>query len=258
MRKSSLLVLLLATPLPIEAGEVPPELRGQISVEVTSCQPLRDGASARAVLVRVRAGARALRAPEIRCAAFAPGTDHGLGWAHVAGLEQLAAEATRAVMTLVAADAAHSECRCVASAVAETGACAPWESLEDGRCVEPGERAAPGRPALARANNVAAALEVSRALAPLRARLEHEPTPGPEPTFCGSVAPAQLAPLVFALVPPDGAVYVTSLWHLLDAADQRAFARWSAACFDAARLIDAERGLELRPGPQPPYSSSAR
>ena len=203
------------------------------------------------MLLRVRAGASALRQPEIRCGAFVPGTDQVLGWTRVAGLEQLAAESARAVMTLVPADAAHSECRCVADAAARAAVCAPWESLENGRCVEPEERAAAPAEAHAPADDVTAALGISRALATLRGQLERSRGSATSGVLCSSVAPAQLKPLVTALVPEDGTVYVTPLWRLLDAADQRAFARWSDECFGVTRLVDAERGLELSLAPQP-------
>jgi hypothetical protein len=241
-------LLLLAVPLLARAAEVPPELRGRIAVEVTSCEPLREGAPARAVLLRVRAGASSLRQPEVRCGAFVPGTDRGLGWTRVAGLDPLPAESARAVMTLVPADTAHSECRCVAGAAAtEAVACAPWESLENGRCVEPGEQATASTPANVAYDDVTAALGVSRALATLRAQLEHEQQEAPpaSATPCDSVVPAQIAPLVFALVPEDETVHVTPLWSLLGAADQRAFSRWSADCFGVSRIVDAERGIEI-------------
>jgi hypothetical protein len=251
LRGRRALFLLLATPLLARAVEVPPELRGRISVEVTSCEPLRADAPARAVLLRVRAGASALRQPEIRCGAFVPGTDQVLGWTRVAGLEQLAAESARAVMTLVPADAAHSECRCVADAAAKAAACAPWESLENGRCVEPGERAAAPALADAPADDVTAALGISRALAALRRPSDQNEEAATPAVLCSSVAPAQLKPLVSALVPEDGTVYVTRLWRLLGTADQRAFARWSDECFGVTRLVDAERGVELRLAAQP-------
>ena len=247
------LLPLLALPLLAQAAEVPPELRGKISVEVTSCEPLREGSPARAVVLRVRTGASELRAPEVRCGAFVPGTDQGLGWTRVVGLDRLSAETTRAVMTLVPADAEHSECRCVAGTTAEAVVCAPWESLENGRCVEPDEQRGRDAPAAADGDEVGAALGVSRALMPLRAQPGHGRGAGPTTaaTLCSSVAPAQLAPLVFALVPEDGTVYVTPLWHLLGAADQRAFSHWSATCFGASRLVDASRGVELSLAPEP-------
>lgn len=254
------LLLLLAAPLLAHAVEVPPELRGQLSVEVTSCEPLRGDAPARAVLLRVRAGGSSLRQPEIRCGAFVPGTDQGLGWTRVAGLEQLAAESARAVMTLVPADAAHSECRCVADAAIEAVACAPWESLENGRCIEPGERAEGGEaPPVAR-DDVASALRISRSLTALRSLLE--PGPGPKPdaaALCTSVDPAQLSELVSALVPEDRTVYVRSHWHRLDAADRRAFASWADECFGASRIVDTERGVEIEGSAgQPAHPASAR
>ena len=54
-------LVVLAAPLLAQAAEVPPELRGRISVEVTSCEPMPGDAPARAVLLRVRAGAASLR-----------------------------------------------------------------------------------------------------------------------------------------------------------------------------------------------------
>jgi hypothetical protein len=242
------------------AAEVPSELRGRLSVEVTSCEPLRGDAPARAVLLRVRAGGSSLRQPEIRCGAFVPGTDQGLGWTRVVGLEQLAAESARAVMTLVPADAAHSECRCVAGAAIEAVACAPWESLENGRCVEPGERAEGSTAPPAARDDVASALRISRSLAALRSQLE--PGPGPKPdaaALCSSVDPAQLSELVSALVPEDRTVYVLSPWHRLDAADRSAFAHWADQCFGAARIVDAERGVEVEGStPRPAQPASAR
>ena len=234
------------------ASEVPSELRGRLSVEVTSCEPLRGDAPARAVLLRVRAGGSSLRQPEIRCGAFVPGTDQGLGWTRVAGLEQLAAESARAVMTLVPADATHSECRCVASAASEAVACAPWESLENGRCVEPGERAEGSKAPPAARDDGASALRISRSLTALRSLLA--PGPGPKPdaaALCTSVDPAQLSEMVSALVPEDGTVYVRSHWHHLDAADRRAFATWAEACFGASRIVDAERGVEIEASAPP-------
>jgi len=58
---------------PAEGAEVPPELRGDISAEVTSCEPLVSAEGTRVVLVRVRGGASGVREPEIRCGAVARG-----------------------------------------------------------------------------------------------------------------------------------------------------------------------------------------
>jgi hypothetical protein len=231
----------LAATASLAAAPVPPELRGKLSVEVSSCEPVR-GAAARAVVLRVRAGYAALRAPEVHCAAFVPGSDDGLGWVRAAGLDGLEAEATRAVMTLVPADSAHTECRCVAGNAPVAQRCAPWEALEGGRCVDPDAADAATAPAAPPGDVVSAALEVSRALAPLRG--------AGGAAACEAPLAAQLAPLVAALVPEDRTVYVTSLWRLLDPIDQRAFARWARDCFATTRLVDAERGREL-PAPQP-------
>jgi hypothetical protein len=240
LRRHWLWLTLLAAATGAAAAPVPAELRGKLSVEVTSCEPVQDGAAARAVVLRVRAGNVALRKPEVRCGAFVPGTEEGRGWVGVAGLDGLAAGATRAVMTLVPADIAHTECRCVTGGAVVARSCAPWEALEDGRCVDPDEPVAPAAPAARPADEVGAALEVSRALAPLRSA-------EPDSAERCELPAAPLAPLVSALVPEDRTVYVTSLWRLLDPVDQRAFVRWSSACFGASRLVDAERGLELAP-----------
>jgi hypothetical protein len=254
------LLLLLALALRAQAAEVPPELRGRLSVEVTSCEALRGDAPARAVLLRVRAGGSSLRQPEIRCGAFVPGTDQGLGWMQVTGLEQLPAESARAVMTLVPADAAHSECRCVAGAAVESVTCAPWESLEDGRCVEPGERADGAGAAPAARDDVASALRISRALAALRSQLAPGARPKPDAAgLCSSVDPAQISELVSALVPEEASVYVRPPWHRLDDADRGAFATWADQCFGASRIVDAERGLEIEGvAPRPAQPASAR
>ena len=231
--------------LALAAGaEVPPELRGRVSAEVTSCEPFHASDTTRVVLVRVRAGTNGVREPEIRCAAVARGSDEVLGWARVQGLDRVAAGEVREAMVLVPADAAHDECRCVVAASKQDAQCEPWQSLENGRCVEPVDVAAPPPPAPS--DEVTAALRVSRALTPLRAGVR----PGPEPeagtsALCASVPPALLGELVFALVPEDGTVYVRSLWHKLDVVDQRAFARWARECFRVARIVDAERGVEL-------------
>jgi len=96
------------------------------------------------------------------------------------------------------------------------------------------------------------ALDVSRALTPLRALVEPGRTAeGETAAICASVSPAQLSELVFALVPEDGTVYVRSLWHKLDTVDQKAFAIWASECFGVARLVDAERGVELAAPAQP-------
>jgi hypothetical protein len=235
---------------PAAGSEVPPELRGRVSAEVTSCEPLRASESTRVVLVRVRAGANGVREPEIRCGAVAPGSDEVLGWARVQGLDRVAPGEVREAMVLVPADAAHAECRCVVASSREDAQCEPWQSLENGRCTEPVDVAAPPP---APSDELSAALRVSRALTPLRARVA-EPgrsAEGGTAALCASVPAAQLGELVFALVPEDGTVYVRSLWHKLDAADQRAFAAWARDCFRAARIVDAERGVELAVPPGP-------
>jgi hypothetical protein len=223
---------------PAHAAEVPAELRGRISAEVTSCEPFRGSRETRVVLVRVRAGASGVRNPEIRCAAAAGAGEHVLGWARVRGIEEVAAGEVREAMVLVPADAAHDACRCVVAESRQGALCAPWQALEDGRCVEPADvAAAPPAPA----DELTGALQVSRALGPLR---EPNGAAGAD-AVCARVQPAQLRELVFALVPEDETVYVRSLWHRLDALDQRAFARWARECFGVARLVDAERGVEL-------------
>ena len=112
-----------------------------------------------------------------------------------------------------------------------------------GRCVEPGDAAAPPPAA---PDELAAALRVSRALTPLRALLEPGRTAeGDTSAICSSVPPADLGELVFALVPEDGTVYVRPLWHRLDARDQRAFAIWASECFGVMRIVDAERGAPV-------------
>ena len=230
---------------------MPPELRGRVSAEVTSCEPFRAGEGSRVVLVRVRAGANGVREPDIRCGAVARGSDEALGWARVSGLDRIAAGEVREAMVLVPADAAHDECRCVVAASKQDAQCEPWQSLENGRCVEAVDVAAPPPPAPS--DELTAALRVSRALTPLRARVE----PGRKAdagttALCASVPPAQLSELVFALVPEDGTVYVRSLWHKLDVVDQRAFASWASECFRVERIVDAVRGVELAvPAPGP-------
>lgn len=243
MRAELALVALTALAVAARADEVPAELRGRVSAEVTSCEPFQAGADTRVVLVRVRAGTGGVRKPEIRCGAALPGSDQVLAWARVTGLEQVGPGEVREAMVLVPADATHSECRC-AVASSEPGAqCAPWESLEGGRCVEPGDVAAPPPAA---PDELAAALRVSRALAPLRALLEPGRTAeGDTGAICSSVPPADLSELVFALVPEDGAAYVRPLWHRLDARDQRAFAIWASECFGVMRIVDAERGAPV-------------
>ena len=229
---------------------MPPELRGRVSAEVTSCEPFHASESTRVVLVRVRAGANGVREPEIRCGAVAPGSDEVLGWARVQGLDRVAPGEVREAMVLVPADAAHAECRCVVAASRQDAQCEPWQSLEDGRCVEPIDVAAPPPPAPS--DELSAALRVSRALTPLRARVEPgRSADGGAAALCASVPAAQLGELVFALVPEDGTVYVRSLWHKLDIVDQKAFATWASECFRIARIVDAERGVELSVPSQP-------
>jgi hypothetical protein len=220
---------------PAFAAEVPVELRGRISAEVTSCEPFRGGDEARVVVVRVRAGASGVRNPEVRCGAAAGASDDVLGWANVRGLEEVAAGEVREAMVLVPADAGHAECRCVVGEGRGRSLCAPWQALENGRCVEPADVAAP--PPL-QADALGEALQVSRALAPLR-----EADAGA--SLCDAVPPAQLRALVFALVPEDDTVFLRPLWHRLDALDQRAFARWAGECFGISKLVDAERGTAL-------------
>jgi hypothetical protein len=217
---------------PASAVEVPPELRGRVSAEVTSCEPFQGGGETRVVLVRVRAGVNGVRNPEIRCGA-ASAADDVLGWARVHGIDEIAAGQVREAMVLVPADAAHDDCRCVVAESREGALCAPWQALEDGRCVEPVDVAAPPPTP---ADELSGALRVSRALGALRE---------PGGSACTRVPPAQLRELVFALVPEDETVYVRPLWHRLDAVDQRAFARWARECFGVARVVDAERGVEL-------------
>jgi len=249
------LAALAATLAALDAAsgaEVPPELRGRVSVEVTSCEPFRAGASTRVVLVRVRAGASGVKEPEIRCGAVARGGDAVLAWARVRGVDELAPGEVREAMVLVPTDAAHDECRCVAHDPHDDAVCAPWESLENGRCVEPGEVAADAPAPPAPADEVEGALRVSRALGPLRALLEPGRTAeGGTGAICSSVLPAALGELVAALVPEDGTAYVRPVWHRLDAADQKAFAIWASECFGVARIVDAERGVPLSRGSAP-------
>jgi hypothetical protein len=251
LRGRRALFLLLALPLLARAAEVPPELRGLLSVEVTSCEPLRGDAPARAVLLRVRAGASTLRRPEVRCGAFVPGTDQGLGWTQVTGSAAPGRDAR-------GDDAGPRrrgarECRCVAGAAVEAVACAPWEALEDGRCVEPGERAEGAGAAPAARDDVASALRISRALAALRSQLAPGARPKPDAAgLCSAVDPAQISELVSALVPEEASVYVRPPWHRLDDADRGAFATWANQCFGASRIVDAERGLEIEGVAPPP------
>lgn len=230
---------------PAFGAEVPAELRGRVSAEVTSCEPFHDSRETRVVLVRVRAGASGVRNPEIRCAAAAG--EHVLGWALVRGIEEIAAGEVREAMVLVPADAAHDDCRCVVADSREGAVCAPWQALENGRCVEPADVAA-APPSSAPADDLAGALRVSRALAPLR---EPEGAASAD-ALCASVPAAPLGELVHALVPEDDTAYVRPLWHRLDALDQRAFARWARECFGISTLVDAERGVELAVPPGAP------
>jgi len=234
---------------PAEGAEVPPELRGDISAEVTSCEPLVSAEGTRVVLVRVRGGASGVREPEIRCGAVARGSDQALGWARVRGLDQITAGEVREAMVLVRADATHDQCRCVVGKSQHGALCEPWQSLENGRCVEPSDVAAPPP---APSDEETRALRVSRALIPLRDPVEpgRDGEAGPA-ALCGSVSPAQLSELVSALVPEDGTVYVRSLWHRLGDADRKAFASWARDCFAVGRIVDAERGVELSVSPQP-------
>jgi hypothetical protein len=230
----------LALAAPAFAAEVPTELRGRISAEVTSCEPFQGGSETRVVLVRVRAGVSGVRNPEIRCGA-ASAADDVLGWARVRGIDEIAAGEVREAMVLVPADAAHDDCRCVVAESREGALCEPWQALEDGRCVEPADVAAPPPTP---ADELSGALRVSRALGPLREPAAAGSTRSSD-AACARVPPAQLRELVFALVPEDETVYVRSLWHRLDALDQQAFARWARECFGASRVVDAERGVEL-------------
>lgn len=223
---------------------MPRELRGRVSAEVTSCEPFRAAASTRVVLVRVRAGARGVRNPEVRCAAVARGSEEALAWAPVRGLDEIEANEVREAMVLVAANAKHDECRCVVGEAREDAACPPWQSFENGRCVEPIDVAAPPPPAPG--DELSGALRVSRALGPLREQAGGA-ADGRE-ALCASVPPAALAELVFALVPEDDTVYVRALWHRLDETDRRAFAAWARECFEVERIVDAERGVELERG----------
>jgi hypothetical protein len=130
--------------------------------------------------------------------------------------------------------------------------CEPWQSLEAGRCVEPDEVAsAPrGRRSDEPADALSDALRVSRALAPLHPLLDTGRSPqGERDALCSAVVPTELTPLVFALVPEDGTVYVRALWRGLDAADQAAFALYVNACFGVARIVDAHYGVEIGRAP---------
>jgi len=251
--KRLLLSLLLTAPAAAMAVEVPPELRGRLSAEVTSCEPFQGGAGARVVLVRVRSLASGVQQPQIRCGAFAPGGDRALGWARVEGLQQLAAGEAREAMVLVPADAQHAECRCVVGDSTTPGlVCEPWQALEDGRCVEPGELARPQatREPGAPTDELAVALRASRALAPLHPLLEPgRIAEGGGGALCASVVPSELAALVAALVPEDGTVYVRPPWRRLDAPDQAAFAVYVSECFGVARIVDASQGTEVRRAP---------
>ena len=246
--RAGLVLVALAALAAAARAEVPPELRGRVSAEVTSCEPFQAGADTRVVLVRVRAGANGVKKPEIRCGAAPPGSDQVLAWTRVAGLDQVAADEVREAMVLVPADSAHSECRCAVAGFDASARCAPWEAMQAGRCVEPGDVAAPPPPAAS--DELSGALRVSRALTPLRALVEPgRTTEGDTGAICASVPPAELSALVFALVPEDETVYVRPLWHQLDARDRRAFAIWASECFGVARIVDTERGAEVR---QPP------
>ncbi len=248
-----LLGSLIATPAAAPAVEVPPELRGRLSAEVTSCEPFRGGEGTRVVLVRVRSLASGVRQPEIRCGAFEPGGERALSWSRVEGLERLSAGEAREAMVLVPADDQHAECRCVVGDSAEPGlVCEPWQALEDGRCVEPDEVATPRAQGAtgAPSDELSVALRVSRALAPLHPLLEPgRSAEGATDALCTTVAPSELAALVLALVPEDGTVYVRPLWRRLDAADQAAFAIYVSECFGVGRIVDALQGIEVGRAP---------
>ena len=107
----------------------------RISAEVKSCEAFPGAEGTRVVLVRVRAGTSGVRNPDVRCGA-ASASDHVLGWSRVRGLDEIAAGEAREAMVLVPADAAHDACRCVVAESREA-LCAPWQALENGRCVEP-------------------------------------------------------------------------------------------------------------------------
>ncbi len=112
----ALALALLILGLPVRGGAepvaLPPELDGRLLLELRSCEA-RLGQVLMAATVRARTGPTAVALPNLRCGAFAAGSDQALFLNAVDGLERIPAHTTRQVTAFFPADARHTECRCV-------------------------------------------------------------------------------------------------------------------------------------------------
>lgn len=68
---------------------------------------------------------------------------------------------------------------------------------------------------------------------------------GSDPSFCRDRSD-ELRALVFALLPEDRTAYVSSEWYLLSEPQQDAFQVWTRECYGIGRIVEVERGQELR------------
>lgn len=96
-----------AEPVPL-----PADLDGRLLLEIRSCET-RLGQALMAATVRARTGPTAVALPNLRCGAFAAGSDQALFMNAVDGLDRIPAHTTRQVTAFFPADARHTECRCV-------------------------------------------------------------------------------------------------------------------------------------------------
>lgn len=99
-----------------EPVPLPAELEGRLLLEVRSCEP-RLGQALMAATVRARTGPTAVQLANLRCGAFAPGTDQALFLNPVDGLDRIPAHTTRQVTAFFPSDARHDECRCIVGEV---------------------------------------------------------------------------------------------------------------------------------------------
>ena len=110
------LAIVAATPAGGEPVPLPAHLEDRLLLEVRSCE-LRLGQALMAATLRARTGPTAVRLPDLRCGAFAPGGDQALFLNAVDGLDRIPPHTTRQVTAFFPSDSRHSECRCVVGEV---------------------------------------------------------------------------------------------------------------------------------------------
>lgn len=124
-----------------EVRDLPPALRGRVSIEVTSCRPYAGSRNLMQAEIRIRTGGSPVRLPDLQCGAFEPGTDRPLFLNPVDGVRSLAAGTERVVKTVFPFDPRHTECRCVVANVTRIAPSPSWREAPVARPPRlPGER----------------------------------------------------------------------------------------------------------------------